>query len=474
MPFSERRAKIVATLGPSTDIPNVLERMLRAGMDVARLNMSHGNRADHRRRVRWVRRLAKKLGRPVAVLLDLQGPKIRTGLLRNHRPVHLIKGNKIEMTTRSILGDEDCIATNYARLSLDVKKGDTILLDDGKMRLEVAGKSGRSVICRVRHGGWLKENAGLNLPGTHVSLPALTHKDLEDLQFGMELGVDAVALSFVRRGADIEGLKKIMRRKKFFAPVIAKIECAQALVRFEEILESAQGVMVARGDLGVEVSLEKVPVLQKQIITKANESGRLVITATQMLESMIDQPTPTRAEASDVANAVFDGTDCVMLSGETAKGKYPIEAVHVMSRIVHEAEKTAHKSRTGEAGRHAGHSLVHAVVHAACFAAEEVDAKGIMVFSMTGTTVRAISKLKPKKLIIGITPHLHALRQMALYWGVCPVMAPSGHSTDEMIHLGEKVVLRRGILEKGDTVVIVSGTQLSRGATNMMKILRLS
>lgn len=474
MIFSERRAKIVATLGPATDIPKVLERMIGAGLDVARLNMSHGTHADHRRRVQWVRRLSKKAGRTVAVLMDLGGPKIRTGLLRNHRLVHLIKNNKIEITTRNITGDETRISTNYRLLPRDVKKGDPILLDDGKMKLEVVSRTSSSVKARVLHGGWLKENAGMNLPGTHLSLPALTAKDLDDLKFGMEAGVDAIALSFVRRARDVVQLKKILRRKKFFVPVIAKIECSEALVRFEEILEAAEGVMVARGDLGVEISLEKVPVLQKRIIAKANEFGKVVITATQMLESMVDSPSPTRAEASDVANAIFDGTDCVMLSGETAKGKYPVESVHMMGRIIREAEATAHRRGGEELHKQSEHSLVHAVVHAACHAAEEVNAKAILVFSMTGTTVRKISKLKPKKPILGLTPHLHAHRQMALYWGVHPVMSPSGHSTDEMIRQGERVALRQKILKKGDEVVVVSGTQLLRGATNMMKILKLS
>lgn len=474
MIFSERRAKIVATLGPATDIPKVLERMIEAGLDVARLNMSHGTHAEHRRRVQWVRRLSKKCGQPIAVLLDLGGPKIRTGLLRHHRLVQLIKGNRIEITTRPIVGDAARISTNYRLLTRDVKKGDPILLDDGKMKLEVVSKSRSKVKARVLHGGWLKENAGMNLPGTHLSLPALTKKDLDDLKFGMEMGVDAIALSFVRRARDVEQLKKILKRRKFFVPVIAKIECSEALIRFEEILGAAEGVMVARGDLGVEISLERVPVLQKRIIAKANESGKVVITATQMLESMVDQPSPTRAEASDVANAIFDGTDCVMLSGETAKGKYPVEAVHMMNRIIREAEGAVQKRGGGELLKQSEHSLVHAVVHAACHAAEEVNAKAILVFSMTGTTVRKISKLKPKKPILGLTPHLHTHRQMALYWGVHPVMSPSGHSTDEMIRQGERVALRQKILRKGDEVVVVSGTQLLRGATNMMKILRLS
>ncbi|OGQ04968.1 MAG: pyruvate kinase [Deltaproteobacteria bacterium RIFCSPLOWO2_12_FULL_44_12] len=473
MLLSERRAKIVATLGPSTDIPMVLERMVEAGVDVARLNLSHGTLAEHKRRIQWVRKISKRLKKPVAILLDLQGPKIRTGLLKNGKPIHLIKNSKLQITTKDLLGDLHLISTTYTHLPFDVKKGDPILLDDGKMKLAVLSKSKETVNCRVVHGGWLKEHAGMNLPGTRLTSPALTKKDLEDLKFGMQAGVDAIALSFVRRAKDILQLKEILKAKKFVAPVIAKIERAEALNHLDEIMEEAEGVMVARGDLGVELSLEKVPVLQKRIIMKANESGTLVITATQMLESMIDDPIPTRAEASDVANAIFDGTDAVMLSGETAKGKYPIETISVMARIIMEAEKSAFGRPGWEAHHHHESTMAYAVVHAACQAAEEVNAKAIMVFSMTGSTVRMISKLKPRKPIIGIAPSERVYRQMALCWGVRAVLSPMGESTDAMVRFGERTVLKHKILHKGDRVVVVSGTQHLRGATNMMKILTI-
>lgn len=475
MSILERRAKIVATLGPATDIPTVLEKMITAGMDVARFNFSHGTHADHKRRLQMVRRISKKLKKPVAVLLDLQGPKIRTGLLQNHKLVHLIKNNKFHITTKNKMGDANIVSTTYAHLPHDVKKGDPILLDDGRMRLEVLSKTDDTVACRVVYGGWLKEHAGINLPGTRISAPALTKKDLDDLKFGMEVGVDAVALSFVRQAKDVLQLKQILKQNKFYVPVIAKIERAEALDHLDEILQEAEGVMVARGDLGVELSFEKVPVLQKRIIRKANETGTMVITATQMLESMIDDPVPTRAEASDVANAIFDGTDCVMLSGETAKGKYPIESVAVMARIVREAERS-HYEHDEDDSEHAHHrsSFAHAVVHAACQASDEVEAKAILVFSMTGGTVRMISKLKPRKPIIGIAPSEAVYRQMALCWGVHPIFGPMGTSTDEMIVLGEKAVLREKILSKGDKVVVVSGSQLLRGSTNMMQILNIT
>ncbi|OGQ48714.1 MAG: pyruvate kinase [Deltaproteobacteria bacterium RIFCSPLOWO2_02_FULL_46_8] len=474
MSILERRAKIVATLGPSTDIPTVLEKMISAGMNVARFNFSHGTHADHKRRLQTVRRLSKKLRKPVAILLDLQGPKIRTGLLQNHKLVHLIKNNKFYITTKNKVGDANIVSTTYTHLPHDVKKGDPILLDDGRMRLEVLSKTEDTVACRVVYGGWLKENAGMNLPGTRISAPALTKKDLADLKFGMEIGVDAIALSFVRQAKDVSQLKQILKQNKFYVPVIAKIERAEALDHLDEILQEAEGVMVARGDLGVELSFEKVPVLQKRIIRKANETGTMVITATQMLESMIDDPVPTRAETSDVANAIFDGTDCVMLSGETAKGKYPIESVAVMARIVREAERSHYEHEEDSEHAHHRSSFAHAVVHAACHASDEVGAKAILVFSMTGGTVRMISKLKPGKPILGIAPSETVCRQMALCWGVYPVFAPMGVSTDEMIVLGEKAVLREKILSKGDKVVVVSGSQLLRGATNMMQILNIT
>lgn len=469
----KRRAKIVATLGPATDIPMVLERIIEAGLDVARFNLSHGTLADHKRRIQMVRKLSKKTGRPIAILFDLQGPKIRTGLLKKGKPAHLIKNSKISITTKELVGDASLISTTYDHLPLDVKRGDSILLDDGRMRLTVLSKAKETVVCRVSHGGWLKEHAGINLPGTRLSSPALTKKDIEDLKFGMKMEVDAIALSFVRRAKDIHQLKAILKAHKFFVPVVAKIERAEALEHLDEIMHEAEGVMVARGDLGVELSLEKVPILQKYIIQRANTTGTIVITATQMLESMIHAPIPTRAEASDVANAIFDGTDAVMLSGETAKGKYPIEAVQMMARIVEETEKSTDGDAAWDLHQHEHASNVHAVVHAACQAAEEVDAKAIMVFSMTGTTIRMLSKLKPHKPIIGIAHDEKVFRQMALCWGVHPIISPMGHSTDEMIVLGEKNVLKQKLLEKGDKVVIVSGSQHLRGATNMMKILTL-
>ncbi|MBI4125221.1 MAG: pyruvate kinase [Deltaproteobacteria bacterium] len=469
----KRRAKIVVTLGPATDSPKVLERLIGAGLDVARLNMSHGTWAGHKQRIRLIRRLAKKHNRPVAVLLDLSGPKMRTGLLKNNRLVPLVPKRRITITTQSVIGDAAKISTTYKHLPQDVKRGDPILLDDGKIRLEVVSKRKREVACRVVVGGWLKEHAGLNLPGTALSSTAITAKDLGDLRMGIKLGIDAVALSFVRRANDVLRLKKMMRRRHFYAPVIAKIERVEAIDRLEDILKVTEGVMVARGDLGVEATIEKVPILQKRIIDKANAYSVVAVTATQMLETMVKEATPTRAEASDVANAVFDGTDAVMLSAETATGRYPVETVKTMARIIEEAEKGLYRRRQDHDYHYPDHSLVHAVVHAACHAAEEVQAKAIMVFSMSGTTARLLSKLKPKQPIIALTPKEQTYNQLALFWGVIPVLSPLGHSTDEMIAIAGRKVRAARLLKRGDKVVVVSGTQQLMGATNMMKILTL-
>ena len=469
--LQKRQTKIVATLGPASEDAQTLTRMIQDGMNVARLNLSHANHAEHAARIRLVRQIAKRLGKPVAILLDLGGPKIRIGVLKAGKPVQLVKGKTIRITSRSVEGTAQLLSTNYAPLIQDVKKGDPILLDDGKMSLAVIGKKKSEIICRIGVGGWLKSNKGINLPGTKLSIPALTPKDLADLKFGLKQKVDFIALSFVRSARDVLKLKELLHKARANIPVIAKIEKAEAIENLEAILQAADGVMVARGDLGVEVSLEKVPVLQKQIIQSATKQGVLVITATQMLESMIESPVPTRAETTDIANAVFDGTDALMLSGETASGKYPVQAIQTMSRIAAYAEKYyAHVPKHFE---HDCSQSVHAVVHAACRAAHELNAKAILVFTQTGKTAGLLSKLKPDKPIFALTPLESTYQRMSLFWNVIPLVSPLGSNTDEMIQLGEKNLLRKNYLKKKDVVVIVAGTTLLTGATNMMKILQL-
>lgn len=472
MGLPKRKAKIVATIGPASDRPQTLERMIKAGMNVARLNFSHGLLSEHKTRIEEIRKVAANIGQPISIMLDLQGPKIRTGWLKDRSPVRLVRGKTIRITTRDVQGTSERVSTTYKKLVDDVKKGDAILLDDGKMSLKTISKSGGVLTCLVTQGGWLREHTGINLPGSSLSAPAMTRKDLGDLEFGLDHGINAVALSFVRCADDIVKVKKILRSRRRYIPVIAKIERAEAVENLDEILRVADGVMVARGDLGVELSLEKVPLLQKEIIHKANKSGAIVITATQMLESMVLSPKPTRAEASDVANAIFDGTDAVMLSGETAVGKFPVEVVQVMNRIVMEAELHQQEQTAYRAEKFRSQTNL-AVVHAACHAAAEVGAKAILVFSMTGATCRMISKLKPKTPIIGLSPNKWAYQQLAMMWGVHPVISPVGRTADEMIQLGENILLGEKLLRKGDIIVTVSGTMLTKGSTNMMKVMKL-
>lgn len=469
--YFKRKTRIVATIGPASHRPAIIEELIKAGVDVVRLNFSHGDKELHGKVIRDVRAAGKRLDRPVSILMDLQGPKIRVGRLKS-ASIELKSGQKMLISASAPDGDEAIISTTYADLYKDVKAGDRILLDDGLIELRVGKVSGRTVECEVVYGGILKEHKGMNLPGINISAPSLTDKDIEDLAFGIGEEVDYIALSFVRRPSDIEGLKKRIRERGADIPVIAKIEKAEALENLDAILEESDGIMIARGDLGVELSAEAVPVLQKKLIFKANEAGKTVITATQMLESMIENARPTRAEASDVANAVFDGTDALMLSGETAVGKYPVRAVEMMAKIAIEAEEAAlsqkHFLRRKKA--QAG-SFAQAVAFAAHAASDEVSSKAIVVFTQTGDTARILSKLRPTSRVVAFTPLESTWRRLALVWGVEPFLIEFGTHTDEMICRGEAALLDNGIAGLGDTIVIVSGTKVGMiGATNMMKI----
>lgn len=473
MPFC--RTKIVATLGPACDKPAVMRKMVAAGLNIARINLSHGTHADHRDRVRRVRAAAKAAGRTIGILFDLQGPKMRIGRLRGSGPVLLVHGKPIVITTDNVVGDEHMVSTTYEHLPDDVSAGDAILVDDGRLELTVEKVQKRRVYCVVERGGLLGEHKGLNLPGVALSAPALTTKDIKDLRFAIKQHIDYIALSFVRSRKDVVQLREWLQRHQCTIPIIAKIERREALERLDEILDVADGVMVARGDLGVELSMARVPVLQKKIIERANRAGRLVITATQMLESMIEKPFPTRAEATDIANAIFDQTDAVMLSGETASGKYPVEAIRTMAEIMAEAEHSEFM-RPADARRvrlSSSQSVTQLVVQAASAAAADPRVKAIMVFTMTGNTCGALAKQRPTKPIFGLTTSQHVARRMALYWGVESFLARSSHSTDAMIEHGEQVLLRDGRLKKGDLVVVVAGTTRLKGATNMMKFLRV-
>ena len=476
-----RHTKIVCTIGPASNSEERLEQLMRAGMNVARLNFSHGTQDDHAIVIERVRSISARLGCAVAVLQDLQGPKIRTGQLKDGQPVMLLDGAETTITTRPMVGDADMFATTYQPLPEDVKVGDRILLDDGLLELRVLAFNETDVRCQVVHGGWLKEHKGINLPGVAVSAPALTEKDRDDLKFGVLHKVDYVALSFVRKPEDVVEAKQLIKHYQaelnvgkltpISIPLIAKLEKPEAVARLDEILDVVDGVMVARGDLGVEMAPEKVPLIQKRIINRCNDLGLPVITATQMLESMITNPRPTRAEASDVANAILDGTDAVMLSGETAAGAYPIEAVQMMVRIAIETESGNRTARQPQCKRL---TQAHAVSHAARALAEEASVQAIVVFTRSGASAHLISKDRPRTPILAYTPSERVYHQLALWWGVWPHMFPMQGTTEELISVVDKRLQDDKLQKPGDHVVIMGGLPVaSQARTNFVKLHRV-
>ena len=469
-----RRTKIVATVGPSSAEEAVLARMIRAGMDVARLNFSHGSRSSHARAVRRIRRAAAHVGRPVGLLLDLQGPKLRVGDFEGGA-VHLRQGAETLVTNRRVKGTERLIPAVYSGLMRDIRVGDRVLLDDGNIELRVVRKERRGLRCRVVVGGKLVDHKGLNFPGVRLSADSLTAKDRGDLAFGLRMGIDFVALSFVRSAADILKLRRLLRGAKRAPMVIAKIERREAIENLEAILGVADGVMVARGDLGVEYPPERVPILQKRIIQRANAREVLVITATQMLESMVSSPRPTRAEASDVANAIFDGTDAVMLSAETAVGRYPDRAVRTMGRIASEAEEVTIPMLRRRLADHpsAMASPTHALAHTAYQAAHELRAKVLAVFTHTGYSARLASKARPSAPIIALTPLESTCHRLTLSWGVTPVRVPAWRTADRMVEAGIQQLLRKKLIRRGEWVVAVAGTTTRAGGTNLLRILQV-
>lgn len=470
--WHEQRApwvKIVATLGPATSTPERIEQLLAAGVNVVRLNFSHGTHAEHAERIRLVRALSERLGCHIAVLQDLQGPKIRVGALAGGGPVQLVEGARLTITTRPVAGTAELISTTYAHLPADVKPGDRILLDDGRLELCVLAVAGDEVETEVVHGGLLGAHKGINLPGVAISAPALTDKDCEDLRFGLAHGVDCVALSFVRRLADVTAARAAIHAAGGDVPIIVKLEKPEALDELEAILGSCDGVMVARGDLGVELPPERVPLIQKYVIRRALARHLPVITATQMLESMITNPRPTRAEASDVANAVLDGTDAVMLSGETAVGQFPIEAVRMMARIIREVEPEA----AGRPGRltEGYQTHAHAMAYAAVELAEAARARAIVVFTSSGRTAQLVSSARPAVPIYAFTDEPALARRLALLWGVLPLVTEIRDNTDAMIEQVEHALRERRLVDVGETVVIVgSAPVLVRGRTNFIKL----
>jgi pyruvate kinase len=471
-----RRAKIICTIGPACHSEALMRDLLRLGMDVARLNFSHGSHEDHSHNMARLRRAAEREGRTVCILQDLQGPKIRTGQLEGHEPVLLKTGSSVTITPQDVLGTAARISSTFPDLARELTSGARILLSDGLIELRVRSIRGPDVLCSVINGGILGEHKGINLPGVALSIPALTDKDRKDLQFGLRHGVDAVALSFVRTAADVTMARRFIATHTHAAhrgdlPLIAKLEKPQAIDHLEEILEAADGVMVARGDLGVEVPPEKVPVIQKHVIRRAAAWRRPVITATQMLESMVENPRPTRAEASDVANAIFDGSDAVMLSAETASGKYPRESVSIMSRIVVEAEASmADFVQPRRRREHRGLSVAETICESIAHAAEDQPMGAIAVFTETGNTARMISKYRPNAGIYAFTHVVSVVHRLNLYWGVHPVRCRIARSAEQMVSMAEQELLRRGQLKPGDVLGVVAGTRQTSGSTNFMRL----
>jgi pyruvate kinase len=465
--------KIVATLGPSSDSPDVIRALLTAGVNVFRLNASHGTVEAMGQRIGAVRAISAEMGLYTGLLLDLQGPKIRLGTFESGRAT-LKTGDAFTITTQQVSGSEAKACTTYAEFAGDVRPGDRVLLNDGAVELRALSNDGVEVRFEVVSGGEIGDRKGINLPGVKVSAPSLTRKDIADLQYGLEMDVDYVALSFVRTATDVMRLRFLLEEREIKIPIVAKIEKPEACLNLDAILAEADGVMVARGDLGIELALEKVPNVQKSIIRKARAAGKFVITATQMLETMMEKPYPTRAEVSDIANAIYDGTDAVMLSGETAAGRYPVEAAAMMAKIATETELNLKRAYADLDVEH-GASTADIIADAAFRSARASQAKSIVVFTMHGGTARLVAKYRPPVPVIAITPFESAARQMAVLYGVTPLIDPEGGSTDELIARMEVMLRTRGLVRSGDLVVITSGQPIGRpGTTNMIKIHRIS
>ncbi|MDR1194502.1 MAG: pyruvate kinase [Peptococcaceae bacterium] len=472
-----RKTRIICTLGPSTDDIDVLKSILQAGMNVARLNFSHGTHDEHRRRIALLRQAELETGITVALMLDTGGPEIRTGQVRDGR-VELAPGREFILTTRQILGDSDQVSVSYPLLPASVKPGQNILLDDGLIRLEVRRTDGSEIYCEILDGSALTNRRGVNVPGADLPFPVLTEKDREDLRFGVEQGVDIIAASFVRNKEDVKMIRDLLRDLGGRQMIVAKIESQQGVTNMEEILQSADGLMVARGDLGVEIAAEEVPMVQKEMIRLCNIVGKPVITATQMLDSMMRNARPTRAEASDVANAILDGTDGVMLSGETAAGHYPIEAVKTMARIAQRTD--ASPNLRHQVDRRFNHPeevadpISDSVARAACLLSEKIQAKAILTSTQAGFTARQISRFRPHAMILATTPVDMVRRQLLLTWGVLPLLVEQNSSTDELMRTALLAACQAGYLNTDDLVVITAGVPVGKtGSTNLIKVQRV-
>ena len=466
-----RKTKIICTLGPAVDNEDMIRALIRNGMNAARFNFSHGSHEEHLNRLNLLKSVRDSMGRPVAAILDTKGPEIRIRSFET-KSISLEAGDSFTLTTREVQGNGSLVSVTYPELHKEVSVGQEILIDDGLVALKVEEINGQDIRCVVENGGALSANKSINIPGVHIHLPALTEKDVSDIRFGVENDFDFIAASFVRRAADVQAVREVLDRfGGQEVRIIAKIENQEGVDNIDEILEAADGIMVARGDLGVEIPAAKVPILQKQIIRKGLQAGKPVITATQMLDSMMRNPRPTRAEVSDVANAVFDGTSCVMLSGETAGGKYPLEALTAMVNIVEEAEQSIHYWRQFEKRRVIPASNINdAITHTCCLTAKDLEAKAILAATNSGRTARMICRFRPACPVAALTMHEKVRRQLAICWGVIPFLTGEVTSTDRIFSLSAEVALKERLVQNGDTVVITAGVPLGKsGSTNLIK-----
>ena len=473
-----RRTKIVCTMGPNTNSRDLMKKLIETGMDVARFNFSHGDHDEQKMRMDMLKELRKELKTPVAILLDTKGPEIRTGVLKDGKKVNLVTGQTFTLTTVQETGDENHCSVSYTGLTEDIKEGDTILIDDGLIGLRVEKVNAPEIVCTVVNGGELGEKKGVNVPNVSINLPNLTEKDKGDLLFGIEQDIDFVAASFIRNAEAINEIREfLVANGGEHIDIIAKIENAEGVQNIDSIIDAADGVMVARGDLGVEIPAEEVPHLQKMIIQKCNDNFKTVITATQMLDSMMRNPRPTRAEVTDVANAVYDGTDAVMLSGETAQGKYPLEALQMMVHIVETTEgHLDYDSILVKAGDHLKSGVSSAIGYASVLAAANLNARCIITPSVSGATTRVVSNLRPKQEILGITPNERTLRRMSIYWGVRGLKSLEFHTTDDICSGAIDLAQAKKCVDSGDIVVLTAGipspsVQREKGSvSNMMRI----
>ncbi len=470
---SARRTKIVCTLGPSSNTLEGIENLYRAGMNVVRINFSHGSHEDHAKTIGYVREIARKYEYSIPVLMDLQGPKIRVGQMKDGAQI-IKEGSLVKLTSEEVIGDASLIPIDYPNLAEDATEGNQILIDDGLMELRIIKNSEKDLVAKVVVGGLLKSRKGVNLPDVDISMSSITEKDKEDLEFGLEIGVDFVAMSFVRSARDVQDVISRIRAKGSNTALIAKIEKPEAVHVIDEIIEEADGIMVARGDLGIEIPSEQVPLVQKKIIERCRMAGKPVITATQMLDSMIVNPRATRAESSDVANAVMDGTDAVMLSGETAAGKYPVEAVKTMSKIIKSIEDNSsaiYYSLKYRKPDWKEKQVIESLAYSCVTIADNVDAKAISTITHSGNTARRIAKFRPKVPIIAFTESRTVRRQLNLVWGVQSVRLDEIFDTDLSVKMMEDYLVKDGLVNKGDRIIIATGMPLAkRGRTNMIKV----